>query len=243
MSEHEQQYDISDFYGVDLAFGCHIIDALKELNPEHCPHHVKAFLKRETKQQVIRADYESPREFIRAVRQFQKQAGSDGERKFNQASLPLINYFRPLKFENAPAEYAQFVESTTGFDDKLLQQTNISISYLSLTYRVVFMATDKASVERLLLAWHMYIGKRNAGGHRLNVTYNLCGGEFEFPLTIEDSQSISTENLSSIYGEGRLFAVAVEHVVNAPVLYGKEVAIVPNMRWDLGVSIFGNEEA
>lgn len=241
MSELTEQCDISDFYGVDLAFGCHIVDALKALNPESCPLHVKAFLKRETKQQVIRGDYDSPCEFIRAVRQYQKQLGKDGARQFNQARLPLINYYRPLRFETAPAEYASFAEGVTGFSDDLLHQTKISISYLSLPYRVIFMAADKASVERLLLAWHMYIGNRRAGGHRFNVSYHLCGSEFEFPVVIEDTHTINTDNISQGYSEGRLYAVSVDHVVNAPVLYGHEVEIVPSMRWDLGIDLLERE--
>lgn len=230
-----EKNDVTDFYPVDMAFGGHIIDALAELDQESCPHHVQAFLQRDTKQQVFRGDYDSPKAFIQAIRQFQKQMGADGERKFNAARLPLINYYRPIGFQSASAEYAQFVESVTGWDDALLSKTNISISYLALTYRVVFMATDKASLERLVLAWHMYIARRRAGGHRFNVSYSLFGDEIELPLTIEDSQSIQASNLSHNYSDGRLYAVDVEHTVNAPILYGKGVSHVSPIRWGLEI--------
>ncbi|WFQ78139.1 hypothetical protein PXH59_00385 (plasmid) [Xenorhabdus sp. SF857] len=231
MTEITEKNDLTDFYPVDIAFGCHIVDALSELEPESCPHHVKAFLQRDSKQQVFRGDYDSPKSFIQAIRQFQKQQSSDGLRKFNAARLPLINYYRPIGFRSASAEYAQFVESATGWDDALLKKTNISISYLELTYRIVVMGNDKASVERLLLAWHMHIACRRAGGHRFYITYTLFGEEIQLPLTIENSQTIEANNLSQNYTDGRLYAVEVEHRVNAPVLYGKGVNHVNPVHW------------
>ncbi|EKF9218975.1 hypothetical protein O1B63_002310 [Vibrio cholerae] len=234
MSEIEKN-DITDFYPVDVAFGAHIVDALAGLDPESCPHHVKSFLQRDSNKQVFRGDYDSPKAFLQAIRQFQAQAGSDGVRKFNAAALPLINYYRPLGFTSANAEYAKFVESVTGWDDALLKKSNLSISYLELTYRIVFMANDKASVERLLLAWHMYIARRRAGGHRFNAKYMLFGEEFELPLTIEDSQTVSANNLSHAYADGRLYAVDLEHKVNAPVLYGKGVGHISPIHWELDI--------
>ncbi|MFW1108351.1 hypothetical protein ACEWA7_20130 [Vibrio parahaemolyticus] len=231
MTEITEKNDITDFYPVDVAFGGHIVDALAELDPESCPHHVKAFLQRDSKQQVFRGDYDSPKAFIQAIRQFQKQTGSDGERKFNAARLPLIYYYRQLGFSSAPSDYAKFVESVTGWDDALLKKTNISISYLELTYRIVFMANDKASVERLVLAWHMHIARRRGGGHRFNVTYSLFGESIELPITIEDSQKIEASNLSHNYADGRLYAVEIEHKVNAPILYGKGVGHISPIRW------------
>ncbi|CCO46623.1 Gp24 [Vibrio nigripulchritudo SOn1] len=231
MTKSIEKNDITDFYPVDVALGGHIVDALAELDSESCPHHVKTFLQRDSKQQVFRGDYDSPKDFIQAIRQFQKQTGSDGKRKFNAARLPLINYYRPIGFRSASTEYAQFVEDVTGWDDALLKKTNISISYLELTYRIVFMANDKASVERLVLAWHMHIARRRAGGHRFNVTYSLFDEDIDLPITIEDSQTIEANNLSHNYADGRLYAVDVEHRVNAPILYGKGVGHINPIRW------------
>ncbi|NHB94564.1 hypothetical protein [Photorhabdus cinerea] len=233
MTEITEKNDITDFYPIDVAFGSHIVDALAVLDQESCPHHIKSFLQRDSRQQVFRGDYDSPKSFIQAIRQFQKPQGNDGLRKFNAARLPLINYYRPIGFRSASAEYAQFIENATGWDDALLKKTNISISYLELTYRIVFMGSDKASVERLLLAWHMYIARRRVGGHRFYVTYSLFGEDIKLPITIEDSQTIEANNLSHNYADGRLYAVEVEHSVNAPILYGKGVNHVNPIHWTI----------
>ena len=56
MTNISDKNDITDFYPVDAAFGGHIVDALAGLGSQSCPYHVKAFLQRDSKQQVFRGD-------------------------------------------------------------------------------------------------------------------------------------------------------------------------------------------
>lgn len=231
------KFDVSDLHTVDMAFGGLIVEAINAIDPEACPYNLQEYLKRDTKRQVIRGDFDSPREFIRAVRKYQKQQEPEDLEKFNQATLPIINYFRPLGFETAPTEFASMVEAQTGFSDDMLQRSQIAINYITLTYKVVFMATDRATVERMTLAWHMHIANKRMGGSQFDATYNLCGHDYEFPLVIEDPQTLQANSLVSGTGDGKLYALEVVHEVNAPVLYGKEVNITSPIKWKVGFKI------
>lgn len=231
------KFDVSDLHTVDMAFGGLIVEAINAIDPEACPYNLQEYLKRDSQRQVIRGDFDSPREFIRAVRRHQKQQKPEDLNKFNQATLPIINYFRPLGFESAPTEFASMVEAQTGFSDDLLQRSKVAINFLTLTYKVVFMATDRASVERMALAWHMHIAKKRSGGHKFEATYNFCGHDYEFPLVIEDPQTLQANSLISGTDEGKLFALEVEHEVNAPVLYGEQVNITSPIKWKVGFKL------
>lgn len=231
------KFDVSDLHTVDMAFGSLIVEAINAIDPAACPYNLQEYLKRDSKRQVIRGDFDSPREFIRAVRNYQKQQKPEDLGKFNQATLPIINYFRPMGFESAPTEFAQVVEAQTGFSDDLLQRSNIAINYLTLTYKIVFIGTDRASVERMVLAWHMHIAKKRTGGNKFNATYNLCGHDYEFPLVIEDPQTLQANSIITGTDEGKLYAMEVQHEVNAPVLYGKQVNITSPIRWKVGFKL------
>lgn len=229
--------DLSELDAIDKAFGAHIVASLKVL-ADSGSHDYRQFLQRAPNQQVYRVEADSPKSFIQVLTKHQKQENKQENKNLNRVELPAIYYYRELGIETADAEHGNMLANEIGWTDDLSKSFRLSMNQLILNYRLVFVAHDKNTAQRLALAWHFYINNKENSQHRFTVPYTVQGEVFEVPCIIQDPQTLLATNLSQDAKiEGRLFALEVEHQLLAPVLYGHEVSLVDPIRWDFSFSV------
>lgn len=228
--------DMGELEAVDKALGAHIVGCLGALTHDNGSSHFRRFLQRESKQQVFRGEEQDPKAFVRAIKSYQKQEKDKENHRLNKVELPLIYYYRDLNMEAAEPDAGALLQNEIGWDDEMLQAFQLSMAKVNLTYRVCFMASDKATVQRMALAWYFHIMNRKKGQHRFSVRHNIAGTDFDLPCIIEDSQTFNAVNVSQEKIEGRLFALECEHRVLTPILFGRKVQVVePRFEFSVGL--------
>ena len=220
-----QQNDLSELEAVDKAIGAHIVSCLNCLDSKCGSSHYRRFLQRNSHDQVYRGEEQDPKAFVRALKSHQKQE-KDSDRRLNKVELPLIYYYRSLDMMAADPDAGSVLQSAIGWDDDLLQSYELAMAKVLLNYKVCFVAPDKATVQRLAMAWYFYVMNKKKGNHRFAVRYNIAGNDFDLPCIIQDPQTFSATNVSQEKIEGRLFALEVTLDVLTPILYGHSVNVI-----------------
>ena len=227
--------DISELEAVDKGFGAHIVSSLKSLSADAGSSHYRRFMKRDSKQQVYRGEEQDPKSFVRALKSYQSHEKKQENHRLNKVELPLIYYYRTLDMEAALPDMGIMLQDSTGWDDGLLESFSLSMGKLVLTYKVCFVASDKATAQRLALGWYFHIMNKRKGQHRFTVRHNVAGTDFDVPSFIIDPQTFNAINVSQEKMEGRLFALECEHKVLSPILFGRKVSVADPVRWELSV--------
>ncbi|MET4696630.1 hypothetical protein [Endozoicomonas lisbonensis] len=227
--------DVSELAAVDFAFGARILDAFREVDGGHGSWHFQQFMKRDGKDKVFRGEFLEPKEFVANLQAYMKQAESEGKRDYNQATLPAVYYYRDLSMASADPEAGNLVLRDTVYDLNLENATMLSMVRMNLTYKVVFIAPDKPTVERMAMAWYFKIANTKQGGHKFQVPYDVAGERMQMDCTIFDPQTFQATSVSLPKNEQRLFALECEYEVQAPVLYGESVTVPDSIRWQLSV--------
>lgn len=234
--------DLSELDAVDKAFGAHIVDGLRAMSNCGGSPDFRSFLGRDSRQQVFRGEAESPKAMVQALKGYRAQQTQDatGDRIRNSVKLPVIWYYRELGLRTAEEEQGGQFSGADCLCDSKKQAYALSMAKLLLSYRVGFLARDKSTAQRMALAWHFWISDRRAGNHKFEVPFRVQGERFSLECVIQDPQALTAENISlDPRSDERLFALQTVHEVMAPVLYGRQVAVVPPARWELGFNLWG----
>ena len=224
-------FDLSELEALDRAFGTHILSAYAAMDKNAGPWHFRQFMEKPDNQRVYRGEYDDPKTFIDSLRSYLKQTQKEGDRVYNQAVLPAVYYYRTLDMATSEPDAGNVVADQVLWTADGTQSLSISMARLNLTYKLVFVAPDKATVQRLLLAWYFHISNTRQGGHRIPVTYEIAGEPLELSAQIIDPQTLGATNISLPKNEERLFAVECEYEITAPVLYGQQISVPDCIRY------------
>ena len=227
--------DLSELSAIDYAFGGHILSAFDSVDAESGSFHFKQFMQKPAKEKVFRGEFQEPKEFVQSLQSYMAQAKEEGDKRYNQTVLPAIYYFRSLNMGTADADAGNLLLDEVIYNEDKTQASRVSMARVNLTYKVVFIAPDKPSVERLLMAWYFRIANHGRGGHSFPVHYQIGGEAMTMDCQIFDPKTLQAADLSLPKGEQRLFATECEYEVQAPVIFGEQVTIPDPIRWEFSV--------
>ncbi len=244
-------YSITNLRNLDIHIGAFIQDAYQHVSEENQPDGFVRFLQRAEKERVYRGRFESPRAFLAGLRHHQmravkKQYGDDirpdddGVKqyllRYNQALLPVINYYRELNY--TPADQAKYRSINHAFITNGLRG---GIAHLELSYRIVFVAYDVASLDAMVLAFllRFHIAKNmerdpeffpenpvcRHTSRGIDFVVEIDGESVSLSADFSDPTSIAAMHIPGTHEDGRIYAAEVTLTVNMPVIAGVSVKI------------------
>lgn len=214
--------DITDLQAVDFALGGVIAGAYEDL-ADIGPAGFRRFLKRPVKKKLFLAKNDDVQAVLRKITATENDSGEKGP------DLPCIVYYREqglTKDQNQAVsviEATRFVsEETVMGTDKAVRLTTIPVT---LTYSMLFLAWDRASIDRMALAWWGYVAPLFRKHSRFMVPYKLDGEEVNVQASLSSPREVLTS--SEIVGEdgARLHGSRTMIEVNTQALYGAAVQI------------------
>lgn len=215
-------YSTTDLQAVDFALGKHIAACYAELAPDSGPKAFQQFLARPNGEKIFYARNDDPQAALR------KLARHENEPEHGPYELPAIVYYREqglaadMNNKIQVAEVTRFTEEGRIWDtDDAMRVTTIP---LTLTYSMLFLAWDRASIERMALAWWAFIAPLRRKHSRILVPYVLDGEEFEVGASISAPQEVltSSEQVGAQEDE-RLWGSRTMVEVNTQAVYGARI--------------------
>lgn len=216
--------ETSELQAVDFGLGRTIgaaFDGLATVGPTD----YKEFIARETNKQVFRHDFDAPHDFISSYIGGRKGSRTvDGNTTANVLDLPLIVYCRKPGIKNEE-DRGGIIREKIRWDEPLENAFRLSVMPLTLEYRMMILAWDTLTLDKLQLAWYAYISDRKASNHIFTVTYLIDSKPLEVNAFIKDTKAIETMDISLTKEEGRVFGVEQTLVVTSQILFGEAVEV------------------
>lgn len=210
--------DISDLEAVDFALSGVIAGAFENL-ADAGPQAWRRFVSRSAESKIFFAQNEDVqavlRRIARSVNDKPDRSGPD---------LPVVVYYRDNGLGGDSNQYTtinnaqRFVsEGPEGLEAKAMRLTCLPIS---LNYSLLFLAWDRPTLERMVLAWWGYIVPLGRKHSRFLVPYVLAGESLEVGANIAAPRDVitSSENLGD--GGQRLWGARTTCEVTTQALYG-----------------------
>lgn len=220
----ENLNDLTDLQAVDFALGKLIGDCYNALAPDSGPAAFQRFLARPVGEKVYYAKNDDVQCALR------KLVGLENEPERKNPDLPAIIYYREQGITADQNNHLQ-VRDTTRFTHEDRQwcrdpAMQITMIPLTLTYSMVFAAWDRASIERMALAWWGYIAPLGRKHSRFTVPYLLNGELVEVGASILAPQEVltSSEQIGD-NSEMRIWGSRTMVEVNTQAIYGAKVEI------------------
>lgn len=214
----------TDLQAVDFALGKLLGRCYDALAPDNGPAAFRRFLARPVSEKIY---YAKNDDVQRALR---KLAGLEDEPERKNYDLPAIVFYREHGLAADQNNHLQVTEVTRFIHedrqwccDPAMQITAIP---LTLTYSLLFVAWDRASIERMALAWWAYIAPIGRKHSRFTVSYILDGEPLEVGASIVAPQEVLTS--SEQIGDDpdmRLWGSRTMVEVNTQAVYGAKVEI------------------
>ena len=167
---------ITDLDAVDLALGGVIASAYHNLAPDSTKA-FRRFLERPDKEKILK----SRNDDIQAT--LERIARQQMEPDKKSLDLPLVIYYRDMSITGDQAQFPQ-VLGTKRYVRDVEEENTIEVMRLStipitLTYSMVFLAWDRVTMERMILAWWFYLSPRFRKHSRVLVWYRIYGERVE----------------------------------------------------------------
>ena len=154
-------YHLSELKPIDIQFGGVIQDAYENIAKcDSYPDGFNLFLEKPKTERAYRGRFEDPVQFLAKLRATKEQQLTSEGMEFNQASLPIIYYYRHLNY--SLADLGQSGKSSgihvdlPQDDGKVIKEAWDRIT-MDVSYRIVFMAYDTRTLDLLVTAFLMYI--------------------------------------------------------------------------------------
>ena len=156
-----------------------------------------------------------------ALRKLAAREDDGGKQGFD---LPVILYYREQGFSADTNQHIQVANVVRHVEDGLMEKDafmRITTVPLTLTYSVLFLAWDRASIERMALAWWAHVAPLERKHSRFTVPYTLDGESFEMGASINAPREILTSSESMNGNEDmRLWGSRTMVEVNTQAVYG-----------------------
>ncbi len=207
---------LTDLDAVDLALGGVIALCYRNLAPAGTTA-FKRFLKRKDQDKILKSRNDDIQTVLARIAQQKMEPGQKA------LDLPLVVYYRDMGITGDDQSKTQIIEAkryirTVEEVENRMEIMRMTCIPVTLTYSILFLAWDRATLERLSLAWWGYIAPRGRRHSRFHVRYLLDGEEVAVPASISSPRETLTSN-EAIDGLGRLWGSRTMCEVNTQALY------------------------
>ena len=213
---------LTHLQAVDNALAGVFADCFAAMNPDSGPEEFQRFLQRPNSDRIFHAKNDDVQATLRKLARWQDDPGH------KKPDLPVLVFYREHGISGDMDQRTQVAEITRFIHEKTLMSVDdamkITAMPLTLTYSVLFLAWDRASIEAMALAWWGYLASRERKRNRFLVPYTIDGERFDVSATINAPREILTafEPLDSGY---RLWGSRTALEVNTQAVYGAKVRI------------------
>lgn len=222
---------ITALQAVDYAFGNVLSACFNALDKTAGPKALQRFLAKPDKERLFIVKNDDVQRALRKVTARANEPGKGGP------DLPVVLYYREqgltadMNQHIQVAEVTRFTNETTiNGPDKALQVTTIP---LTLTYSILFLAWDRATIEHMALAWWAHIAPLGRKNSRFTVPYSMHGETFEVGATVNSPREILTsfeqldeENSVHLWGSRTMAEINTQAVYGANVTYPDMLRII-----------------
>jgi len=216
--------ETSELQAVDFGLGRCIASAFDGLAAVG-PVDYKEFIARDSDKQIFRHDFDAPHDFISSYVGGRKGSRVvDSHTTANVLDLPLIAYCRKPGIKNEE-DRGGMSRGKIRWDEALENAFRLSVMPLTLEYKMMTLAWDTLTLDKLQLAWYAYISDRKAGNHIFTVEYLIDAKPLDVKAFIKDTKAIETMDISLTKEEGRVFGVEQTLIVTSQILFGEGVAV------------------
>jgi hypothetical protein len=217
-------FEFSELQAVDFAFGRLLATAFDGL-ADKGPVAYRRFLERASNEKIVRHDYDAPHDFISAYMGARKaEQPVDANTKRNRVDLPIVAYCRKPGMKNAEDRGGIHHDHVRWADGG---QTPVKMSVLPITleYKLMMLAWDKLTLDKLQLAWYAFVSNHPGNHHVFDVPYQICDSPFVVKAFIQDSKAFETMDISLTKDEMRIFGVEATITVVTQVIMGEDVTV------------------
>lgn len=216
---------VTDLQAADFALGGVFARCFAACSPNGAPKAFQRFLSRPDKEKIYYVKNDDVQAALRKIAALENDNGRQ------TPDLPLILYYREQGFAADSnqhiqiAEAAGFVSENAGTGQNAAMR--ITAIPLTLTYSMLFLAWDRASIERMALAWWAYIAPLARKHSRFMIPYTLDGESFEVGASVNAPREILTSSESvSDNGDMRLWGSRTMVEVNTQAVYGAKTELL-----------------
>lgn len=175
------------------------------------------FLERDINKQIGSGSFESPRRFLLAFARAHNKATENGKTK-NKIELPLMYVSREPSIMFSDTEKPQIsLTELTSDNGQLLG--NVDKYFVDLNYQINIVAWDKD--EATMLALHVLTWLKEydrSQSKTLTAKSNVSNAPCELSWHFKDAATVTADNASSPFSEGRLYAFSIPVMVTSEVL-------------------------
>lgn len=211
--------DLTDLQAVDYSLSKVIADCYAVCAASG-PKAFRRFLARPNPEKIFYVKNDDIQEAMRKVARRVDDEGQAG------GDLPAILYYREMGLNGDSNQYATVCEATRFIDEEnsggVDATMRITAIPVTLNYSLVFLTWDRATLDRMIIAWQAYISPLGRKHSRFLVPYILDGESFEVGATINSPREVMS-SFEQI-GEGvRLWGARTALEVNTQVVYGAKL--------------------
>lgn len=220
---------ITGLDAVDLALGGVIANAYKGLASDGSKA-FQRFLKRADKDKILRSKNDDIQATLRRI------ARNEMEPDKKALDLPLVIYYRDMSLTADQAQQVQVIEAKryvrTTEEENQMEVMRVTAIPVTLTYSMLFLAWDRATIEKMSLAWWGYIAPRHRKHSRFEVRYMLDGELVEVPANLNSPREVLTSSEPIDESTGRLWGSRTMIEVNTQALYAAKEAMPETLQVD-----------
>lgn len=219
--------DITDLQAVDFALSKVISDCFNSCAFSG-PKAFQRFLQRPNTEKIYYVKNDDVQTAMRKV------AHLEDENKRGGGDLPAILYYREHGIAADPNQHIQIAEVSRFINEKTIMGIDAAMRVtaipITLTYSMLFLAWDRASIERMALAWWAWAAPLGRKHSRFAVPYTLDGESFEVGASVNSPREILTAYEQIGEGDLHLWGSRTMLEVNTQAIYGAKVDIPDNLR-------------
>ena len=216
--------DISELQAIDFGLGRYIIEAFDGLAAVG-PADYKEFIARATNKQIFRHDFDEPQDFISSYVGGRKGSRTvDANTTANTLDLPLVAFCRKPGITNNDDRGGIINDKLVWATEAQEEALKMTVLPIGLTYKIIMLAWDKPTLDKLQLAWYAHVSRRPAKS-RFEVIYKIADSLLPVRAYIQDTKSIDTMDISLPKADGRVFGVELTLNINSQVLFGESVEV------------------
>lgn len=210
---------ITDLQAVDFALGSLFSRCYAACSPDNAPKAFQRFLARPDKEKIFYVKNDDVQNAMRKLARLEDDHEKQGP------DLPVIFYYREHGFAADTNQHIQVAEVTRFVGETSIMNKDAAMRIttipLTLTYSMLFLAWDRASIERMALAWWAHTAPLTRKHSRFTVSYTLDGERFEVGASINAPREILTSSESMNGNEDmRLWGSRTMVEVNTQAIYG-----------------------
>lgn len=217
-------YSLTDLQAVDFALGSALGDCYARINPEVGSKAFRRFIKKPVAEKIYYVQNEDVQLALR------KLARHQDEPRASSPDLPVILYYRNRGLAADRNNKVQAVNVPRFVNEQRIwgldSAMQITALPLTLTYSLLFLAWDRASLDSMTLAWWAYLAPLHRRHSHFTVPYVIDGERFDVGATITSPREILTSSEeTSDQPDKRLWGARTMCEISTQAVCGAKVEI------------------